>query len=257
MTETGPDDRRPRRRFWFRVLQAGALAVVASLIALLGWRAVGVNRGRSLVAAIRADKRPPAPDFRLPVIWDRSRTWPRAAQSAIGDAVLSPAELRGYPVVLNFWASWCIPCKDEAPLLAASATAHRGRVAFLGVDVQDFESDASRFLKRYEVNYPSVRDGGDSTYSAYGLTGLPETYYLDPSGRIVEHSPGQLSAEDLEDGITQAMGQGDEAPDRGRSRPRARRLRGRRFRSGISRQPAAARPRAAELSNSRATRVRP
>jgi cytochrome c biogenesis protein CcmG/thiol:disulfide interchange protein DsbE len=194
------------RPHWLRLLQLAALSVVASLIALLGWRAVAANRGTSLLADIRADRRPAAPDFRLSVLWTRAETSPSELRRALGDAEVSVRELRGRPVVLNFWASWCIPCKEEAPILTASATAHRGRVAFLGVDVQDFESDALRFLRRYDVNYPSVRDGGDSTYRAYGLTGLPETYYLDARGRIVEHSPGQLSADALEAGIASAAG---------------------------------------------------
>src|SRR5204863_309752 len=83
------------------------------------------------------------------------------------------------PVVLNFWASWCIPCAHEAPRLVASAKEHEGRVLFLGVDVKDFSSDARKFLRRFHVNYVSVRDGGSDTYDAYGLTGLPESYFLD------------------------------------------------------------------------------
>jgi cytochrome c biogenesis protein CcmG/thiol:disulfide interchange protein DsbE len=107
--------------------------------------------------------------------------------------------------VVNFWASWCIPCKREAPRLTASARAHRGQVAFLGLDIQDFKSDARGFLGHFETNYVSVRDGGDSTYRRYGLTGVPETYYLDRRGRIVAHSVGEVSSRELEQGIAQAM----------------------------------------------------
>jgi cytochrome c biogenesis protein CcmG/thiol:disulfide interchange protein DsbE len=110
--------------------------------------------------------------------------------------------------VLNFWASWCVPCKHEAPLLAASARQHAGEVAFLGIDVQDFKSDARRFLRRYRANYPSVRDGGSSTYSRYGLTGLPETYYLDARGRIIAHSPGEVRSDELEAGIERILAGG-------------------------------------------------
>jgi cytochrome c biogenesis protein CcmG/thiol:disulfide interchange protein DsbE len=115
------------------------------------------------------------------------------------------AELRGQPVVLNFWASWCVPCKQEAPLLAAAARERRGEVVFLGIDVQDFKSDARRFLRRFKTNYVSVRDGGGSTYAGYGLTGVPETYYLDARGRIVAHSPGEVRRSELEAGIAQAV----------------------------------------------------
>jgi cytochrome c biogenesis protein CcmG/thiol:disulfide interchange protein DsbE len=114
--------------------------------------------------------------------------------------------LRGHPVVVNFWASWCIPCKKEAPLLAASARTHRGQVVFLGIDVQDFKSDARRFLRRFDTPYVSVRDGPGSTYGDYGLTGVPETYWLDARGRIVAHYAGQIDRDQLEEGIRLASG---------------------------------------------------
>jgi cytochrome c biogenesis protein CcmG, thiol:disulfide interchange protein DsbE len=75
----------------------------------------------------------------------------------------------------------------------------------LGVDVQDFESDARSFLERYDTNYVSVRDGGSSTYENYGLTGIPETYYLDARGRVVAHAVGEVSPDELEAGIANAV----------------------------------------------------
>ncbi len=181
------------------------LVAVASLLALLAWRLVAKNRGAELVGAISEGKAPAAPPFDLPVIWPRAVTWPPRLHRALGDGRIVLGELRGYPVVINFWASWCIPCKAEAPVLAASARAHAGEVAFLGIDVQDLTSDARRFLRRHGANYVSVRDGDNSVYSAYGLTGVPETYYLDRRGRIVAHSLGQLSRDELEQGIARAL----------------------------------------------------
>jgi cytochrome c biogenesis protein CcmG/thiol:disulfide interchange protein DsbE len=192
---------RGKRPLWFRSLQALALVFVAGLLVLLGWRLFDRGKGRELVSAIAADKRPVAPTFELPVLWDHAETWPRPARATLDDGRVSLAELRGHPVVLNFWASWCVPCKAEAPRLAAAAKAHAGDILFLGIDVQDFKSDARRFLTKYHANYVSVRDGGDSTYSAYGLTGLPETYYLDRRGRILAHSVGEVSKTELEQGI--------------------------------------------------------
>lgn len=78
---------------------------------------------------------------------------------------------------------------------------------FIGIDVQDFKSDARQFLRRYKANYVSVRDGGSSTYEAYGLTGLPETFHLDARGRVVAHTVGQLSREELGDGIAASVGE--------------------------------------------------
>jgi len=109
---------------------------------------------------------------------------------------------------MNFWASWCVPCKAEAPRLVASAQRHAGEVVFLGVDVQDLKGDARSFLERYKTNYVSVRDGGSSTYANYGLTGLPETYYLDARGRVVDHAVGEISPEELEAGIASASAGG-------------------------------------------------
>lgn len=187
-------------------LQAVALLLVGGLLGLLVYRMVESHRGPNLVAAIRAHKKPVAPDFRHQIIWAHFETWPKSLQTLRGSETLSPRDLQGHPVVLNFWASWCIPCKREAPRLNASAAAHKGQVAFLGVDVNDFSSDAVRFLSRHQVNYVSVRARGPSTYADYGLTGLPETYFLDARGRIVAHTIGEITSSGIEEGIGQSLG---------------------------------------------------
>jgi thiol-disulfide isomerase/thioredoxin len=201
----GEDGRRPP--LWL-LLRGASVLFIAGLLALLVWRIVDKGRGSELVAAVRTGANPRAPAFRLPVLWGHARTWPGQLVPALEDAELATAELRSHPVVINFWASWCIPCKREAPRLVASASAHAGEVAFLGIDVQDFKSDARRFLRRYDTNYVSVRDGTDLTSSHYGLTGLPETYFLDAGGRIVGHSAGEISRDELEAGISLALRRG-------------------------------------------------
>ena len=190
-----------------RAAQLVALVAVAALLVLLVWRVVHAGSGAHLVREVRSGKKPAAPQFTLPVLWARDETWPTDARRALVDGQLSLRELRGYVVVMNFWASWCGPCKDEAPLLAASARAHSGKVVFLGVDVQDFKSDARKFLKRFDTPYVSVRAGGGKydVYSDYGLTGVPETYWLDARGRIVAHYPGQISRQQLEGKIREAV----------------------------------------------------
>ena len=195
------EDPKPGRGRWSLGLKTLALAFVAALLGLLVWATLAAGRGQSLVARIGAGKKPAAPGFTLEVIWPHAETWPPAAASRVGGEKLALAELRGRPVVLNFWASWCLPCRDEAPILHASAVRHGGDVVFLGVDVRDLSSDARAFLRKYKVNYVSVRDREDKTWSAYGLTGVPETYYLDARGRVVAHSPGAVSARTLEEGI--------------------------------------------------------
>jgi len=189
----------------FRLLQLLALAAVLGLLALLVWRFFAAHRGAELVNAIRAGRRPLAPAFTLPVIWRDSPTWPPPLQSLLQQRTLALRQLRGRPVVLNFWASWCIPCKKEAPVLAAAAHAHAGEVAFLGIDVQDLTSDAHAFLRAHGVRYASLRDNSGTTYDGYGLTGVPETYWIDARGRIVAHFAGPVTSAQLDDGIHQAV----------------------------------------------------
>ena len=191
---------------WRWPLRLVALSVVVGLFGLLAWATFSAGRGNSLVARIAAGEAPPAPAFSLEVLWPRAETWPMPARRRLDDGRLDLRELRGRPVVLNFWASWCIPCRDEAPILNASAQAHADKVVFLGVNVQDLKSDALAFSREFDTPYVSVRDRGNGTYEDYGLTGVPETYYLDSGGRIVEHTPGAISRTSLEQGIAQAMG---------------------------------------------------
>lgn len=202
------DDVPARRHPLFRVLQLFALAGVASLLALLVWRVIDEGRGAELVGAIRAGKKPPAPQFTLPVIWPHAETWPKDARHLVMEGQVPLRELRGHPAVINFWASWCTPCAKEAPRFRASARLHEGQVVFLGIDVNDFKSDARHFLRKHKVNFASVRDGGASTLERYGLTGLPETYFVDARGRAVAHSPGEVSRAELERGVAEAIGAG-------------------------------------------------
>jgi cytochrome c biogenesis protein CcmG/thiol:disulfide interchange protein DsbE len=205
MSDPEGDNRKPRSRLRLP-LQVFAIGLIAALVGLLVRQTMAKEAGPHLASEVKAGRNPQAPDFELSVLWAHPETWPVPVRQALADDRVSLHELRGRPVVLNFWASWCVPCKAEAPRLVASAQQHAGQVVILGVDVQDFESDARRFLERYETNYVSVRDSGDSTYSAYGLTGLPETYYLDRRGHVAAHSVGEISEAELESGIGKALG---------------------------------------------------
>jgi cytochrome c biogenesis protein CcmG/thiol:disulfide interchange protein DsbE len=194
------DPKKSRSPLWL-ALRVASVGLVAGLLGLLIWRVATVGRGSHLVADVRANKKPVAPGFDLKILWPHAETWPAEARSALTDGRLRLSELRGYPVVMNFWASWCIPCKAEAPRFTGSAKSHRGEIAFLGVDVQDFSGDARKFLRRFHTDYVSVRDGSPHTYGAYGLTGIPETYFLDRDGRVISHSVGEVSRRELEQGI--------------------------------------------------------
>ena len=188
----------------FRVLQLAALAALLGLLALLVWRFFDANRGAELVKAIKTGKRPVAPAFTLPLIWTHSPTWPAPTQGLLDQREIALRQLRGDPVVLNFWASWCGPCKKEAPLLNQAARAHKGEVVFLGIDVQDLKSDARSFLRHHDLQYASLHDNSGVTYDGYGLTGVPETYWINARGRIVSHYAGPVTAGMLESGIRKA-----------------------------------------------------
>src|SRR6266850_1046539 len=145
-----------------------------------------------LFAAVAAGKQPVAPDFDLQRI-DHGGT-------------LKLSSLRGRVVVLNFWASWCRPCKDEAPTLEAAAERwrHRG-VVFVGIDTQDFSSDARAFARRFGLTYASVHDGQGTLMTRYGVTGMPETWTVTRSGRLADHIGGVTDGRRLDSAIERAL----------------------------------------------------
>jgi cytochrome c biogenesis protein CcmG, thiol:disulfide interchange protein DsbE len=110
---------------------------------------------------------------------------------------LSLTDLRGKVVFLNFWASWCPPCRAEARMLEASWKAHReaGDVVFLGINMQDREEAAREFLREFGITYPNGIDGGSRIAISYGVWGIPETFFLDPAGRITYKQVGALDPE--------------------------------------------------------------
>src|ERR671922_3082518 len=114
------------------ILQAAAVLVVASLVALLGWRVAQQEGGRGLAAALERGERQLAPQLEFAPL--------------AGDETIRLADYRGKAVVLNFWASWCEPCKKEAPLLQEAWERYRDDgLVVLGIDAQDFRSDARAF----------------------------------------------------------------------------------------------------------------
>lgn len=100
------------------------------------------------------------------------------------------AELRGAPVVINFWASWCVPCREEAPELARFDRQLRGRAQLVGVDFQDAKQAALAFVHEFGWRFPNVRDPQGKLAARYGLVGLPTTYVVDGQGRIARTLTG-------------------------------------------------------------------
>jgi cytochrome c biogenesis protein CcmG/thiol:disulfide interchange protein DsbE len=164
--------------------QALAVGLVALLLALLVWK---LAKGSGKEAAIGKS----APNFTLKRI-DEPGT-------------LQLASLRGKVVVLNFWASWCYPCKQEAPALAAAAKRWPGKVVVLGVDVNDFAGDARKFARKYGLSYPLVHDNHNVTSPKYGISLLPETFFIDRHGKVIVHVPGQVKPSEIQDGVEQAL----------------------------------------------------
>jgi cytochrome c biogenesis protein CcmG/thiol:disulfide interchange protein DsbE len=174
------------------VLQAAAVLVVALLVALLAWQVVRTDQGRELGSKVDSGQRPQAPVFEL----DRLDQ----------DGKVSLASMRGKVVVLNFWASWCSPCKDEAPALEQAWQRWREQdVVVVGVDLQDLDGDARRFVGRYGLTYPILRDRKNWTWGHYGVTGLPETWFVDREGRLAKRIKGPVTAEALDRHIRIAL----------------------------------------------------
>ncbi len=149
-----------------------ALACVAGLLGLLVWRLTHQQHAPKVGSA--------APAFTL--------------RRLGGSGTLSLRSLRGKPVVLNFWASWCNPCKAEARALEAAWTRYGSRVAFVGVDFHDLAPDARRFVAAHGLSFPMLQDGSGSVTGRYGITQVPETYIVSRDGRIVAHIAGPITA---------------------------------------------------------------
>jgi cytochrome c biogenesis protein CcmG/thiol:disulfide interchange protein DsbE len=93
---------------------------------------------------------------------------------------------------LNFWASWCAPCEDEAPLLQEAYQRYGDDVEFVGIDIRDARDDAIEFVDEYGLTYPQVRDEVLRVYNQYGLLGQPESFFVDQNGIVVQHVKGPL-----------------------------------------------------------------
>jgi len=147
------------------------LAVVVALVALLAYGLASNEPDRGVEEALVSGGREPAPDVELPRL--------------DGGGTGSLADYRGKVVVLNFWASWCGPCKVESPLLQRwhERLSKRGGLV-LGVDVQDISEDARAFVDEYHLTYPMLRDGPGDLRDDFGIVGLPESFVIDRGGRI-------------------------------------------------------------------------
>src|SRR5436190_12298389 len=179
---------------WRRMKRPGVLviAVLAALLAgLLIYGLVQTGDDTTLDQAVKQDKRPAAPDHALPRL--------------DGPGEQSLADYRGRVVVLNFWASWCTPCRVEAPLLEQTQKQLAARGTVLGVTYKDYAADSRKFVRKFGLTYPNLRDDRLQLAPRYGTSALPETFVIDRRGRIVALSRGQVTREFLDHAVGRAL----------------------------------------------------
>lgn len=187
-------------------IRSTGILVAVAFVALLVYGIVARSPDTTIDDALADAQAPPAPGFELDALQAGEpgplrAAWGRAAD----DGNVDLAELRGTPVVLNYWASWCVPCRDEAPLLQRGWLRSRGAgVLFLGLDMQDATEDARVFIREFGLTFPHVRDGTNRTARRWGVTGIPETFFISGQGRIVGHVIGTLDEAQLAAGIAAA-----------------------------------------------------
>ena len=206
-----------------RIGAAVAVVVAAAFIALLVFGLQARAPDRTVDDALSRGDAIPAPGFTLATL---SRPEGRSAGEAAfaraaSDGRVALTELRGTAVILNFWASWCAPCRDEAPVLERTWRGVRDAgVLVLGLNMQDARPSARRFLGEQRLTFPQIRDPTDDTARLYGASGLPETYFITPGGRIVDHVIGVISEAQLAAGLAAARsGEPRSAREGGEQRP--------------------------------------
>ena len=161
--------------------------MVVALIGLLGFGLL--TKGGSNLAV--GD---PAPD----------KTLPHLDQAGSGNI----ADYRGQWILVNFWASWCEPCREEAPALEAFYRSHRAdNFTVLGINLDDASRDAKAFVSEFGLTYPQLRDGdGRERRDAYGMTGFPESFLVDPEGKIALVRRGPVTSQYLDEFVDPIVG---------------------------------------------------
>ena len=173
-------------------VSARSFIAVLGVLAVLGLLVVGLaSKGSSGVGV--GD---PAPVGSLPQL--------------DGDGSQSLADYRGRWVLVNLWASWCIPCRAEAPALEKFQREHGGpRFTVLGIDSRDLSGDGSDFVEEFGLTYPQLRDNDGDAAHDYGTTGVPENYLVDPTGTVRLHVPGPVSEDNLNEEVAPLLAGGE------------------------------------------------
>ena len=170
-------DGRPPRTRRRSVAILSVVAITASVVALFGF---GLSRDPTLIRSVLVGKR--APDFALPTV--------------DGKGTMRLSDLRGQVVVVNFWASWCAACRQEHPNFAAAWSRYRDQgVVILGIVFQDSAGAAADYMRQAGGGWPVLTDPGSRTAQRYGVYGVPETFFIDATGRIAFKRVGYSSYE--------------------------------------------------------------
>lgn len=190
-----------RRTLWILAAAALAAVVVIGLTQAGGTKAPSTGGTFDLAKARQELAGAPAP---LAKLHDQANQLLEGGTAAFGARL---AGLRGHPVVINKWASWCGPCRAELPILQQLSTEHGKQIAFVGVNARDKRPAAERFAAQYPVPYPSYDDPGESiARSIKAPSNFPVTLFVDPKGKTVFiHQGGYRSAADLDADIAKYL----------------------------------------------------
>ncbi len=168
-----------------RVPGSVAILVILVILAAIGWAAARAMGGGTLGQDPFGRL---APAFQLPRLQ--------------GGGSVALADYRGKPLVLNFWASWCVPCRDEAPVLASAQRRWGDRgVVFLGIDTKDARADAVAFQTLHGIHYLSLADTRGTLEASYGVLGFPETFFIGRDGTIVAKYIGPIDRSTIDANI--------------------------------------------------------
>lgn len=166
------------------------LAVAVPIVALLAY---GLTRDPRFIASPLPGHK--APEFSLPVLDSGTGKGTRTD-------VIRLADMRGSIVVVNFWASWCVPCREEHPILLDGAQTYIPKgVRFIGIAYNDKPEDSRDWLKEYGQAYPSLMDDGARVAIDYGVTGVPETFIIDKRGVVAFKKFGPIGPVELQEKV--------------------------------------------------------
>lgn len=187
-TTTTPAEKAPRRpiRWWMIALWLA----IAAILAVLAWGLINANATRPEVGQV-------APDF--DVEFFDGYNWESRPVATL-------SEMRGRPVVLNFWASWCVECRYETDVLEAAWQQYRDQgVVFLGVAYADVEPNSLAYMKEFGVTFPHAPDLGTDISQSYEITGVPETFFIDRDGVIQHVQIGPVDQQMLDELMPQLL----------------------------------------------------